>query len=119
MIGLTATADGGYPRVRILMTGWRLDQLTLPVTLTGEDKQSLVTFRYEVGPQGPYTSDRDATLAGDNKVTPTKYEGDRVEGTFEATVAPKVDTLGPPLKIRGSFSTSLRLDGVERSTPAP
>ncbi|MEM6989791.1 MAG: hypothetical protein AAF721_04825 [Myxococcota bacterium] len=113
-ISVSGTAEDGYPSFRAEMIGWRLDQLELPITLSGDDKQ-IVRFRYRVGERGEYNSDDEATKRGENKVTLESYEGNVVSGTFEGTVAPKSETVGPPLKVSGKFKTTLRLQGVKRA----
>ncbi len=116
-ITVAGTADSGYPNFRAEMVGWRLDQLELPITLTGNDKQ-IVRFRYRASERGEYKSDDEATRRGENKVTLESYEGKILTGTFEGTVAPKTETVGDPIKVSGKFKTSLRLKGVKPSTAA-
>lgn len=113
-ISVAGSSQEGYPSFRAEMVGWRLDELTLPMTLTGDDKQ-LVRFRYQLSERAQYNSDDAATRRGENKVTLLSYEGDVLTGTFAGTVAPKSKALGEPMKVSGKFKTTLRLKGVQRA----
>ncbi|MBL4686752.1 MAG: hypothetical protein JKY37_19295 [Nannocystaceae bacterium] len=114
-ITVAGSSQVGYPSFRAEMVGWRLDELTLPMTLTGSDKQ-LVRFRYQVTERVEYKSDDAATRRGENEVTLLSYEGNVLTGTFAGTVAPKSKALGEPMKVSGKFKTTLRLKGVERAS---
>jgi len=111
-----ASADG-YPRFTVTMIGWQLDKLELPLKLTSSDKQ-LVRFLYEVGERGDYKSDDEATKRGENTITLESYVGDVLTGSFNGTVARKSGDAGEPLPVSGTFSTALRLRGVQKSGAA-
>ena len=126
--------DRGFPAVRIVLEGVRLDTLTLPATFTFGRKADAKPFVRSDDPEVPvaevrprivfeiearkiWESDPDGPEVG--SVTIESFDGKRVAGTFSAKLKPRSVAFGPPLDITdGKFDVELRLNGVAPGKPA-
>ena len=107
-----AAAEGhdGWPHLRIVLEGLKLDAVQLPLTLPSdaEDvKDVTVSARYQVNDNRIYTEE-----GAGLKVTLESFVGSRLRGSFEGTLAPTAAGLGEPIPISGQFEVELGLRGV-------
>lgn len=128
-------SDAGFPALRIVLEGVRLDTLALPATFTLGKKADAKAFVRSDDPEVPvaearprllfeiearkiWESDPEGPEVG--SVTIDSFDGKRVTGTFSAKLKPRSVAFGPPLDITdGKFDVELRLNGVAPGKPAP
>lgn len=109
-----AESETGTPALSITVTGVRLDQVKLPITIGGPQKgdpkdSNAPRITWQVGEKRIYRSQDGADAP---KVVLESYAGGRVAGSFQGTLVMGEGKLDPPLKVRGTFDVSLRLNGV-------
>ncbi|MEX1363834.1 MAG: hypothetical protein AB1Z98_11950 [Nannocystaceae bacterium] len=111
-----AAAEGhqGWPHLRIVLEGLKLDAVTLPLTLPSDAKglrDIEVSAQYKVNDNRIYTEEGAAL-----SVTLESFVGSTLEGRFEGTLAPTNAGLGDPVAVSGRFDIELGLRGI---TPGP
>lgn len=119
-IGAAANDREGYPYLRIVLEGARLDQLQLPKTFAFSETKDAdgvrASITYEIADRKLWNAD---TAAGDaGSVTLESFAGNRVTGSFTAKLAPRSSAFGSPISITdGKFSIDLRLRGIAPRQP--
>jgi hypothetical protein len=126
--------DSGFPALRIVLEGVRLDTLALPATFTFGKQPSAKSFVRSDDPEVPlaplrprivfeiaarkiWESDPEGPEVG--SVTIESFDGKRIAGTFSAKLKPRSAAFGPPVDItNGKFDVELRLNGVAPGKPA-
>lgn len=112
LLSVAGATKTGYPHILVEMTGWRPDQLRYPIELKSTKMQNF-RFVYRASDRGALATKLDATLRGENTVTLESYEDGVLAGRFSGTVAPRDPAQGPPIAVKGTFKTTLRLHNVE------
>lgn len=111
-----AAAEGhaGWPHLRIVLEGLKLDAVTFPLTLPSdaeEVKDVVVSMRYQVNDNRIYTEQ-----GAEMTVTLDSFAGTTLAGHFEGTLAPTAKGLGDPIPVSGKFEVEMGLRGV---SPGP
>jgi hypothetical protein len=109
-----AETEAGTPALSITVTGVRLDQVKLPITIGGAQKadakdSAAPRITWQVGEKRIYRSQGGADAP---EVVLESYAGGRLAGSFQGTLVMGEGKLDPPVKVRGTFDVSLRLNGV-------
>jgi len=126
--------DSGFPALRLVLEGVRLDTLKLPATFSlGREPGTKTHVRstdpevpiaeprprlmYEIEARKIWETDPEGPVVG--SITLQSFDGKRLTGSFHAEVKPRSVAFGPPLKIEdGQFEIDLRLNGVAPGKPA-
>jgi hypothetical protein len=126
--------DSGFPTLRLVLEGVRLDTLELPTTFSlgrapgtkthvrPEDAEKPIAearprLVYEIAARKIWESDPEGPVVG--SITLESFDGKRLTGSFAANVKPRSVAFGPPLTIEdGHFEVDLRLNGVAPGKPA-
>lgn len=120
-------SDERLPRFSIQVTGIKLDDVELPVTISagasGKGKaptRPTPRITWQVGEKRIYRSQDDAE-DGAAQVVLTSYSGGRLTGSFQGKLVMGDGKLDPPLNVIGNFDVTLRLNGVapDRATDRP
>jgi hypothetical protein len=126
--------ESGFPALRLVLEGVRLDTLALPATFSlgkppgtkahvrstdpqvpiAEPRPRLV---YEIEARKIWETDPEGPVVG--TITLESFDGKRLTGSFSANVKPRSVAFGPPITIEnGRFEIDLRLNGVAPGKPA-
>jgi len=126
--------DSGFPALRLVLEGVRLDTLTLPATFSLGKAPGTKTFvrspdpevpvaeprprlMYEIEARKIWETDPEGPVVG--TITLESFDGKRLTGSFSANVKPRSVAFGPPITIEdGHFEIDLRLNGVAPGKPA-
>ena len=112
-VTVTAHASAGqFPRVQLYMSGVRLDGLKLPTTLVSErSKSRTIELRLHRSSQAEYISE-----PGQATIVLETFDGKRLSGSFEGTLAPKGE--GAPARLaNGKFEVDVRVRGKTAASP--